>query len=321
MRVQVKTPARLHLGLIDLNGNLGRIFGGLGIGIDKPNIVLEANTQEGLSVMGEKSELARSLAMRFFEAYKLEPNAHIQIKQTIPEHTGLGSGTQMALAVASALAKLNGLNASEEQLSIVMGRGKRTGVGTAIFARGGFVVDGGRLLKSTELDKEKLSPLIFRQAFPEDWRLVVAIPNTYLGLSNHEENEAFEHLEPMSSEKVGRVCRLIVMKLLPALVDRDIKNFGEALTEIQVTVGENFSSVQGGRYSNSLIADGIGYMHKQGTYGVGQSSWGPAFYGLVGNQGEAEKVQLKMQAFLGEDEGGEVFVAKANNRGAIIKAS
>ena len=44
-------------------------------------------------------------------------------------------------------------------------------------------------------------------------------------------------------------------------------------------------------------------------------------YGLVGNQGEAEKIQLKIQAFLGEDKGGEVFVAKANNRGAIIKAS
>ena len=27
MKVYVKTPARLHMGLIDLKGNLGRIFG------------------------------------------------------------------------------------------------------------------------------------------------------------------------------------------------------------------------------------------------------------------------------------------------------
>ena len=41
MKVAVKTPARLHSGLIDLNGDLGRLYGGLGVAIDHPNTVLE----------------------------------------------------------------------------------------------------------------------------------------------------------------------------------------------------------------------------------------------------------------------------------------
>jgi beta-ribofuranosylaminobenzene 5'-phosphate synthase len=318
VKIQVKTPARLHMGLIDLNGDLGRMFGGLGLGIDKPNVVLEASKTKGLSVTGEKSDLARLLAIKFFDAYHLEPNAKLKIKQMIPEHTGLGSGTQLALAVGTALSRLKGIETTAEELSLVLGRGKRTGVGTAIFAQGGFVVDGG---KKTKHRVSELSPLILRREFPEDWRFVVAIPNTFLGLSNHEETKAFENLEPMPAEKVGKICRLIIMKLLPALVEKEIEAFGEALTQIQVAIGENFSSVQGGRYSNSLVTDGIEYMLKQGAYGVGQSSWGPAFYGLARNQEEAERIQQKMRAFLGKDKNGEVFIAKANNRGAKVTTS
>jgi beta-ribofuranosylaminobenzene 5'-phosphate synthase len=224
----------------------------------------------------------------------------------------------MALAVGYALSRLNGIKATAEEISLIMGRGKRTGVGTAIFAKGGFVVDGG---KKTESPVSRLSPLILRQKFSEDWRFVVAVPKTYLGLSNHEETKAFEKLKPMPAEKVGRICRLILMKLLPALVEKDIKTFGEAITQVQVTIGENFSTVQGGKYSNSLVADGIEYLQKQGAYGVGQSSWGPAFYGLTRNQKEAEKIQQKIRAFIGKDKGGQVFIAKANNHGAKITTS
>ena len=46
VKVYVKTPARLHLGLIDLNGDLGRMFGGLGVGIDHPNVIVEAEQSQ-----------------------------------------------------------------------------------------------------------------------------------------------------------------------------------------------------------------------------------------------------------------------------------
>ena len=140
------------------------------------------------------------------------------------------------------------------------------------------------------------------------------------GLSNAEETSAFSQLPQMKAEDVGKICRLTMMKLLPALVEHDIKNFGDALTQIQIVIGEYFARVQGGRYSSSAATDGIEFMQKIGAYGVGQSSWGPALYGLVKKE-EAKQTLLKVQAHLKKNVDGQVFIAKANNRGAYIKVT
>ena len=137
MKVYVKTPARLHLGLIDLNGSLGRMFGGLGVGINQPNIIVEAENARDFAVTGQEVELATAFAKRFFAAYQVEANVHINVKKAIPAHIGLGSGTQFSLAIATALARLFNIKASIPQLALAMGRAKRTGVGTSIFEKGG----------------------------------------------------------------------------------------------------------------------------------------------------------------------------------------
>jgi len=319
VKIYVKTPARLHFGLIDMNGDMGRFFGGLGVGIDYPNVILEAQHSEGFSVSGKKTELVTSFAKRFLEIYNINANVSIHVKQTIPEHAGLGSGTQLALAVASALAKLFQVNATPQELSLAMGRMKRTGVGTAVFEQGGFVVDGGKRLKAGVVIPESLPPLIFRYTFPEDWKFVVAVPDVKKGLAKTEEKNAFGRVPPMPPEVVGNICWLIMMKLLPSLVDRDIESFGAALTQIQVVIGDFFADVQGGTFSSSAASGAIDFMKAHGAYGVGQSSWGPAVYGLVQGETEAKKLQSAVESFLQNNGGGQVFVANANNRGATIK--
>ena len=313
MKVYVKTPARLHLGLIDLNGDLGRIFGGLGVGINHPNVILEAEQSENFAVTGEKTEQVTTLAKRFLEAYNIKANAAINVKQVIPEHSGLGSGTQLALAVATALAKLFDVKATVQELAEVMERGRRTSVGTTIFEQGGFVVDGG---KTTS--EKRFPATIFRQTFPQDWRFVVAVPDVNKGLAKSEETAAFKALTPMKAEDAGRMCRLTMMKLLPALVERDIESFGEALTQLQIVIGNYFAEVQGGTYSSQAAAEGITLLQKLGAYGAGQSSWGPAFYGVTQKE-NAKQIEAKVKAFLKKSVGGQVFTAKANNKGAYIK--
>ena len=315
MKVYVKTPARLHFGLIDLNGDLGRLFGGLGVGINHPNVILEAHLSEKLSATGEKTEQVKTLAKRFLETYGIKANASINVKQAIPEHSGLGSGTQLSLAVATALSKLFNVDASTQALAEAMGRGQRTSVGTTIFEQGGFVVDGGK-----RTSKNGFPTTIFRQPFPQDWVFVVAVPNVKKGLAKKEETATFKALAPMTAEEAGRMCRLTMMKLLPSLIERDIKSFGEALTQIQTVIGNYFANVQGGTYSSRTAAEGITLLQKLGAYGAGQSSWGPAFYGLTKKE-QAKEIKAKVQAFLNEGVGGKVFVAKANNRGAYIKVT
>lgn len=317
MKVYIKTPARLHFGLIDLNGDLGRLFGGLGVGIDKPNVVLEAKPSRNLTVTGQEPELVSSLAKRFCETYHPSSSFSINVKQVIPAHAGLGSGTQLALAVATALAKISHMRASIPELALTMGRAKRTGVGTAIFENGGFVVDGGKISQSGIPLADKFPPLIFSQQFPSNWRFVVAIPNIKKGLNSKAETSAFNKLPAMSVEDVGRVCRLIMIKLLPSLVERNLNNFGTALTEIQNTIGDNFAVVQGGRYASQASAESIEFLQKLGVHGVGQSSWGPTLYGVVKKE-EAKKTCSNIQAFMDKSVGGEAFVAKPNNTGAEI---
>jgi beta-ribofuranosylaminobenzene 5'-phosphate synthase len=319
MKVYVKTPARLHFGLIDLNGNLGRLFGGLGLAIDAPNVILEAEPSQQLTVTGENAPRVEALAKRFLQAYHIQGNAKIHVKEVIPDHIGLGSGTQLSLAVAVALAKLFNQKASIQELSLTMGRAQRTGVGTAVFEQGGFVVDGGKLTQALP-NVPNFPPLIFRQAFPENWRLIVGVPSVKKGLADEEEKSAFKQLPTMSAEEAGKACRVIVMKMLPAIKDQDIQSFGEALTAIQAAVGDNFADVQGGRYSSSAAAEGIAFLRKIGAYGVGQSSWGPAFYGLFKEENAAE-AKKTLQAFLKRGVGGKAFVAKANNKGAYIKVT
>jgi beta-ribofuranosylaminobenzene 5'-phosphate synthase len=313
VKVYIKTPARLHLGLLDLNGDLGRMFGGLGVGINRPNVILEAQPAENLAVRGEKTEQVKTLAERFLEAYKIKSNVAINVKQLIPEHSGLGSGTQLTLAVATALARLFGVKASIKDLAETMGRGKRTSVGTTIFEQGGFVVDGG---KSTS--EKRFPATIFRQPFPEDWRFVVAVPDVNKGLAKGQETAAFKALTPMKQDEAGKMCRLTIMKLLPALIERDIKSFGEALTQIQIVIGNYFAEVQGGTYSSQAVAEGVALMQKLGAYGAGQSSWGPAFYGVTQKE-KAKKLEAKIKAFLKKSADGQVFITKPNNKGAYIK--
>ena len=313
MKVYVKTPARLHLGLIDLNGELGRMFGGLGVGINRPNVILEAKQAENLAITGEKTEQVTTLAEQFLKAYNIKSGVAINVRQVIPEHSGLGSGTQLALAVATALAKLFGVKASVQEFAEVMGRGRRTSVGTTIFEQGGFVVDGG---KTTS--EKRFPATIFRQTFPQDWRFVVAVPNVNKGLAKSEETAAFKTLTPMKAEDASRMCRLTMMKLLPALVERDIKSFGEALTQLQIVIGDYFAEVQGGTYSSQAAAEGITLLQKLGAYGAGQSSWGPAVYGVTQKE-NAKQIETEVKAFLKKSVGGQVFTAKANNKGAYIK--
>lgn len=314
-KVYVKTPSRLHLGLIDLNGDLGRIFGGLGVAIDHPNVILETQKSDKLIIRGEKTELTQKIATEFLKTNKIQEKAAIDVKQVIPEHVGLGSGTQLALAVAASISRLFDLKASVHELAVMLGRTKQSGVGTGVFAQGGLVVDAG---KNSRDINQKIIPLVCRHPIPNDWRFVVAIPNTKKGLANETEVSAFKNLPPMPPEEVGKICRLILMKLLPAVTEMNIQSFGEAFTKIQNIVGDSFAQAQGGRFSSSTAAQCIEFMLKNGAYGAGQSSWGPTLYGVVKNS-EAKVVQKKTQVFLDRSIGGNVFVAKANNKGAIIK--
>ena len=149
MQVQVKTPSRLHLGLLDLDGGLGRVFGSIGIGVNYPNVILTMNRSKKLVIHGDSSAICKQSIARLRKKYDIKENVTLNLKHKIPEHVGLGSITQITLAVAISFAKIFHIKATISELALVMTRGSVSGIGTAIFQHGGFVIDGGK--KTNEL--------------------------------------------------------------------------------------------------------------------------------------------------------------------------
>jgi beta-ribofuranosylaminobenzene 5'-phosphate synthase len=274
--VFVEASARLHFGVLDLRGMLGRWFGGIGASTAKPTLLVSAARADTLVVRGEDAARAREFAGLFLAHHTLRGGAAVHVHRTLPSHVGLGSGTQLALAVARALAELYGVERDARSLAAAVGRGKRSAIGTWTFDDGGLVVEGGR-----RADSDECGPLIARVPIPSTWRCVVAIPEGSPGISGAGEAEAFARLPAPPQREVERVAHIVLMSLLPSLADADLAGFGRALSEVQEITGRWFAPVQGGTFAPGASADLVRRLTEWGASGVGQSSWGPAVYGIV----------------------------------------
>ncbi|HEX5435650.1 MAG TPA: beta-ribofuranosylaminobenzene 5'-phosphate synthase family protein [Gemmatimonadaceae bacterium] len=309
--VWVEAPARLHFGMLDLRGALGRRFGGMGAAIPTPSLVLEASRAPGFSARGPEGERALAFAHRYAAAYALHGGARLVVHRAIPVHAGLGSGTQLALAVARALAELYGLPPDARALARGVDRAHRSGVGTWIFAHGGFVVEGGR-----RTDDEMVAPLLARYPMPADWRVVVAVPPGTPGMSGEAEAAAFARLPPPPEREVEHVAHLVLMALLPAVVEGDLETFGLALTDVQCVTGRWFAPAQGGAFASGASAELVHAMRDWGAAGVGQSSWGPAVYGIVAGDRSAADLAARVRTWLGGV--GAVHAGPFANEGARV---
>lgn len=324
MKIKIKTPSRLHFTLIDLNGSLGRVDGGIGVTLNYPNVIIEAENSDSIIVEGEKRELVESIARKAIEKISPGSGIKIKVKSTIPEHVGLGSKTQLSLAIATAINRISGSDFSVRELVRIVNRAGTSGIGVAAFEHGGFILDSGHTFGPGK-QKEKFlpssaspappAPVIMRQDFPEDWFFVIGIPNVDKGAHGAKEVEIFEKWCPIPLKEVKKLSHLILMKTLPALAEKDIETFGSSLYEMQ-KIG--FKKVEVA-LQDPIVKKLINFMMSKGAYGSGVSSFGPAVYGLVSGIDAAEKLSLETDLFLKKHTGGIVFLSGANNKGAEVK--
>jgi beta-RFAP synthase len=326
--IRVHTGSRLHFGLLNFTAAqfwpnlLGehvvpiREFGGVGLMVQVPGIKVTVESARCWSAEGHLAGRALEYARRFAESYPvgtIQP-AQIVVGGAPAEHSGLGTGTQLGLAVATALARANKLGAIEVvNLARRTDRGIRSALGIHGFAAGGFLVEGG---KQTLTD---VAPLIARVEFPEEWRVLVIVPRGRTGIHGATELNAFRYLQqhPRSPDVAGPLCRLALLGLIPALMEQDFAAFSEYLFDFNVRVGEAFSKIQGGRYGHPKAESIITFLRKNGVCGVGQSSWGPALFAVLPGESEA----TDWARCLGREfslNPSEVFVAPPCNSGATL---
>ena len=309
--VRVEAPARLHMGMLDAAGGGARRFGGLGVALSRPAAVVEASSSDDVTAEGPDAERALAVARRSREALGLPGGVHVRVVEAIPPHVGLGSGTKLALAVTAAVAALAGQTPEPETIARAAGRGARSAVGLWTFVLGGLVVEGGR-----RPGVERPAPLLARQALPGEWRCVLVIPQAEPGLSGRAEEQAFGELRS-DPDRAALIAQLVLTSLLPGLAEGDLAEFGAALTRVQRLVGESFASVQGGVF-HPRAGDLVEALLRLGAAGAGQSSWGPAVYGIVEDEQAGRELARRIDTELAG--GGRVEVVGFDNRGARVEA-
>ncbi len=308
----MEAPARLHFGVLDLGGRLGRHFGGLGAAIPCPSLLLEAGHGAGLTASGPDAARAVEFARRFLAFHGLPEGVRLTIHRAIPSHVGLGSGTQLGLAVARALAELYGIPADVVELA-TRSRARKA-VRYRHLGLRAWAASSSR--EGGESGASDIAPMLARFDIPESWRCVVAVPRGPRGLSGEAEASAFDQLPPPPDRDVERVSHLVLMQLLPALVEADLPSFGDALSAVQRITGGWFAGQQGGVFAPGPTQQLVADMAAWNAVGVGQSSWGPAVYGLVDSDAAAAALANRIrQTMTG---GGEVFEGGFASRGARV---
>lgn len=326
----IETPSRLHMTLIDLNGIYGRIDGGVGLTIEKPSLKIEAERSDsGIDVEFSNASTAvsglvedyttkiKNSAAKSMDALKIDEGFKFKVDATFPPHSGLGSGTQLSLAVAKLVTSMNGKDFTAYKLAKIVGRGGTSGIGTESFENGGFIIDGGH----TSVEKPSFlpssasqatpPPIIVRYNFPEDWKIILTIPNVERGVSGNEEVNAFQNYCPIQLSEVERLSHLILMKLMPAVVEADLDSFGSAVNRIQ-DIG--FKKIEN-QLQNPYIGKIMDVLRNSGAAGVGMSSFGPTIYAFT----DTNEKHIVNEANRAIDEvGGEVICTRAKNKGANI---
>ena len=312
----VETGSRLHFGLIDPAGSSGRLYAGAGVMVENPGIRLEAELAEGgdrVTADGPIAARVEDFLNRFRKSTGCDAFFNIEISSCPADPLGLGTGTQLGMAIASACSNLLGLDGGIEAIAGRTGRGRRSAIGVHGFDRGGFLIDDGKT------DERGLSALRTRIELPQAWRFLLVITPGHRGLSGQKEADCFKHLGAVPSQTVDRLEDLLKNVLVPAAEEDDWPAFSRALHEFGLLAGVPFQEAQGGPFSTLLAGEVAQHLRQAGIEGVGQSSWGPTLYALLPNQQEAETAvaELRSRFGLGEQE---VQLTQPRNRGAAVGA-
>ncbi|MBA4191213.1 MAG: beta-RFAP synthase [Planctomycetaceae bacterium] len=289
---RVIAPSRLHFGLFhvptDGEHRAGvRAFGGVGLMIDTPGVVVTAEPAESWRFEGMLASRAQQFAMRFMQSIPEQNRRPFQVlvERCPTEHTGLGVGTQLGLAVGKVLAAALGEPDLESRtLANRVGRGERSAIGVHGFDRGGLIVDAGKL------PGEEVSPLLAHVRLPNEWRVVLFVPPAPATWHGHLERAAFA---AASSGDPNALRQLAETAIIPAIRAGDMHAFGDAIHEFNRRAGEPFAAAQGGPYASAAIAELIAELRHSGIRAVGQSSWGPTVFAVVPDSDTALSLVLR----------------------------
>ncbi|MCH2115418.1 MAG: hypothetical protein MK171_10990 [Pirellulales bacterium] len=313
--LRITTPSRLHFGLLRFAQAQGRSFGGLGMMIKEPRLVVEIQESDQWQAAGPMADQALATARKIQEQWR-RPQGNglrIQICESPLPHSGFGSGTQLALALALGMHTLSGSGpVSLEAIVSATNRGKRSAVGSYGFERGGLIWETGYRAG------EPLGHLSRRLAVPDSWRLVLILPHSPPGLHGDSEAETFDQLTPVPAEVSAELQQIAETQILPAAERADFDAFARSIFQYGHLAGNCFRQIQGGPYASPAIARCIDRLRRLGVAGVGQSSWGPTLFAFCQAEREAAELAGRL-AGLKEFSQAKILLTAPDNCGAQVE--
>ena len=328
--------ARIHFGFCNLSLSHQRLYGALGLGLREPRVVVDADPAESVSVAvaggvgGPRSDARNETAADLRAHAKTAVDclgvdgARVVLRESLPRHAGLGSGTQLAAATLAAVAAAHGEPARVRERAPLFGRGGRSGVGVATFEDGGFVLDAGHPTARFTTDRPDdgewtVPPVAARHAVPDDWRFLLVRPDADPGRSGGDEDDsmraAVERAEPGLADRIGGI---VTRRVLPAVAAGNAEGFGAAVAEIGRLNGAWYADEQGGVY-RPPVGDVVASLSAAaGVFGAGQSSWGPTVYGVTDATHAAAAADAGERALDEAGVEGTVSVVTAATRGARV---
>lgn len=312
--VEVTAASRLHFGLLAPGAAAARRFGGCGVMVSTPQVQVRISAADELRVEGPGADRVREFVERWRVSAGGELNwspVRVRVESLPRLHSGLGLGTQLALAVARGLDAWHHVpHTSSLELARRMGRGRRSAIGTHGFESGGFLAELG---KDAE---DAIAPLHTRVELPDAWRWVLICPPTEDGLSGRAEQRVFAALPHASNEATRLLTDEMLEVMVPAARAGAFAEFSESLFRFGRLAGEAFSSVQGGPYNGPELTQLVESLRAMGIRGVGQSSWGPTIFALCPDESDALALWRTMRSRYPL---ADVNIATTANRGVSVR--
>ncbi len=317
--VKVNAGSRLHFGLLCGAPDSGWHYGGIGLMVDQPAWSLRVSVSNGTTDIFDTSaavsERLKNLLADFRNGYDSLPAVRVSTSTEVGFHSGLGSGTQLTLAVGTALLLLSGRPrpASVAELAAAFGRSRRSAIGTYGFDRGGFIVDHGKSADGNQISMERIR-------FPDAWRFVIVTPPQNVGLSGDTEEAFFRNQQYLSASTIQLVESLINAQISPAVANGDFDSFRDSLAAYGDLVGSYYGPTQGGIYSSDAIQELADWLKQQGVSGAVQSSWGPSACIPASSQEHANEIADRIRSCPSQTTF-DVQIARGLNTGATIRTA
>ncbi len=311
--IHVRAPCRLHFGLASFGLADQPQFAGVGMMIEPPAVEVTISAAAHFEAVGTLADRVDRFARMAVEHWQLDGVPACKIEVRAPrDHTGLGVGTQLGLAVAAGLRTSLGLpDLPAEELAESVGRGQRSEVGTHGFSLGGLIVDAGKMT-----GEPPGSPCL-RIAMPEAWRIVLICPHDQQARAGDWEARAFASLPPVPAETTDVLRQIVDDEMAAAAAWADCARFGEAVYRYGRLAGSCFAAVQGGPFASPATEQLVETIRGEGVAGVGQSSWGPTVFAITPDQSAADALVdalCNRHAVAADD----VSIARPDNCGATV---